>query len=58
VPDTVSKEAKRLIYRMLEVDAKRRITARELVKESWVRCSDLPLTVFENAATYLAGSTS
>jgi len=37
---------------MLEVDAKRRITARELIKESWVRCSDLPLTVFENAGTY------
>ena len=52
IPDTVSKEARRLIYRMLEVDAKRRITARELIKESWVRCNDLPLTVFENAGTY------
>lgn len=37
---------------MLEVDPKRRITARELVKEQWVRCTDLPLTIFENAAQY------
>ncbi len=30
IPDHVSKEAKRVIYKMLEVDPRRRITAREV----------------------------
>lgn len=38
VPDTVSIEARRLIQKLLEVDSRRRLTARELVKEAWVRC--------------------
>jgi hypothetical protein len=41
---------------LLEVDSKRRITARELIKEPWVRCSDLPLTIFENLGSYAGGS--
>ena len=45
-------EARRIIQKLLEVDSRRRMTARELVKEAWVRCGDLPLTVFENAASY------
>lgn len=60
MPDTVSIEARRIIQKLLEVDSRRRMTARELVKEAWVRCNDLPLTIFENAATYQSrgGATS
>lgn len=31
VPDSVNKDAKRIIYRLLEVDYKRRMTAREVI---------------------------
>ena len=49
IPDFVSKDAKRIIYRLLDIDYRRRITARELIKDPWVKCTDLPLTVYENA---------
>lgn len=47
VPEFVSKDAKRVIHKMLEVDYRKRITAKELIKEPWIKCNDLPLTSFE-----------
>src|SRR5688572_29329572 len=44
-PDYLSKDAKRIISKMLEVDYRKRITARELIKESWIKCTELPLTI-------------
>ena len=44
MPETLSGEARRLIYRMLEVDPKRRITAREVIF-----LSHLNFTVSERA---------
>ena len=49
MPENVSKEARRLIHRLLDVDYRRRMTAKDLVRDPWIKCSDLPLTVFENA---------
>jgi len=36
---------------MLDVDAKRRITASELVRDPYIMCSDLRLTAFETAGS-------
>lgn len=36
---------------MLEVDAKKRITAQELVREPYIACGDIRLTAFETAGS-------
>jgi len=36
---------------MLEVDCNKRITAQELVRDPFILCNDLRLTVFETAGT-------
>jgi len=36
---------------MLDTDARRRISANELVRDSYVVCEDLRLTAFETAGT-------
>lgn len=36
---------------MLEVDAKKRITAQELVRDAYIACSDIRLTAFETAGS-------
>jgi MAP/microtubule affinity-regulating kinase len=41
IPDFVSKDAKRVIYCLLEQNPKRRITSSELIKDPWVRCPDI-----------------
>ena len=41
VPDFVSKEAKRLIHKLLDVDYRRRMTAKDLVRDTWIRGGDL-----------------
>ena len=36
---------------MLEIDARKRITAAELVRDPFITCNDLRLTVFETAGS-------
>lgn len=45
----MSREARYIISRLIEVDPRRRFRAKDLIKESWIKCSDLPLSVFESA---------
>lgn len=40
-PDHVTSDARKLITRLLDTNAKRRITARELVNEPFIMCKDL-----------------
>ena len=45
----VSRDASHLISKMLEIDCKKRLRASDLVKEPWIKCKDLPLSIFETA---------
>ena len=48
MPDFVSKDARKIIYQLLEVSQSRRITSKELIKDPWVKCSDLPPNKFDH----------
>lgn len=52
----MSREAKTLIQRMLEIDCRRRFRACDLMREPWIKCSDLPLSIFETAGTLFRAS--
>lgn len=45
----MSRDARFIVTRLLEVDSKRRFRASELIREPWIKCADLPLSVFETA---------
>ena len=45
----MSRDARYVVTRLLEVDSKRRFRASELIREPWIKCADLPLSVFETA---------
>ena len=47
----LSRDARKVIAMMLEVDAKKRIKASDLVKEPYISCSDIRLTAFETAGS-------
>ena len=47
--DTLCREAKRVISRLLDTDYRRRMTAEELVNDPYIKCEDVRLTVFERA---------
>jgi serine/threonine protein kinase len=49
VPEFLSREAKKIIQSLLEVNTKKRITAKELVKEPWITCKDLLLSEIDTA---------
>lgn len=44
----LNKDARRVIARLLEVDSHKRITARDLLKDPFIRCEDVRLTAFEH----------
>ena len=48
-PEMMSSEAKYIISRLLEIDPKRRFKASDLIREPWIKCNDLPLSIFESA---------
>ena len=48
-PEMMSSESKFIISRLLEVDPKRRFKASDLIREPWIKCNDLPLSIFESA---------
>ena len=43
------REARGVILRLIEPDTRKRYRASELMREPWIKCSDLPLSVFETA---------
>ena len=47
----MSRESKYIISRLLEIDTRRRIRASELMRENWIKCSELPLSIFETAGS-------
>jgi len=50
--ELMSRDARKIIEKMLEIDPRKRVTAKDLLKESaWVQCKDLPLSVFEVAGS-------
>jgi hypothetical protein len=49
----LSRDARKVIAMMLEVDAKKRIKASDLVKEPYITCGDIRLTAFETAGSIL-----
>jgi len=50
--ELMSRDARKIIEKMLEIDPRKRVRAKDLLKESaWVQCKDLPLSVFENAGS-------
>ena len=48
-PETMPREARGVILRLIEPDTRKRYRASELMREPWIKCSDLPLSVFETA---------
>ena len=51
-PEIIGKDARKVVAKCLEVDCRKRAKAIELLRDSsWIRCDDLPLTIFENAGS-------
>ena len=48
-PEMMSRDARYIISRLVEVDCRKRFRASDLIKERWIQCNDLPLSVFETA---------
>ena len=49
----MNSDARKVIARLLDTDPRRRMTAEELVENSYVKCEDIRLTVFEQAGTIM-----
>ena len=47
----MSRDARGLIQRLLDVDSRRRYRACDLMREPWIKCNDLPLSIFETAGS-------
>lgn len=47
----MSREAKHVISKLVEPNTHKRYTAANLMNENWIRCNDLPLSIFETAGT-------
>ena len=48
-PEMMSRDARYIISRLIEVDTRKIFRACDLMKEKWIQCNDLPLSVFETA---------
>lgn len=56
-PELMSREARHLISKLIEVDYRKRYRASELMREPWIKCQDMCLSIFETAGTlYRANS--
>eukprot|EP00353_Schmidingerella_taraikaensis_P006910 CAMPEP_0185570822 /NCGR_PEP_ID=MMETSP0434-20130131/2987_1 /TAXON_ID=626734 ORGANISM="Favella taraikaensis, Strain Fe Narragansett Bay" /NCGR_SAMPLE_ID=MMETSP0434 /ASSEMBLY_ACC=CAM_ASM_000379 /LENGTH=293 /DNA_ID=CAMNT_0028186031 /DNA_START=1813 /DNA_END=2694 /DNA_ORIENTATION=- len=51
--DSLSADARKVIGRLLDTDARRRMTADELIESTYVKCEDIRLTVFEQAGSIM-----
>ena len=45
----MSRDARYIISRLIEVDSRKRYRASDLMRENWIKCNDLPLSIFETA---------
>lgn len=50
-PETLSRDARQVIQKLIEPDTRRRFRASDLMKENWIKCDDLPLSIFETAGS-------
>ena len=50
--ETLNRDARRVIGRLLDTDYRRRMTADELINDPYIKCEDVRLTVFEKAGQY------
>lgn len=48
-PEYISREAKQIVDKLIETDPRRRYRAMDLMREKWIQCRDLPLSIFETA---------
>jgi serine/threonine protein kinase len=48
-PETMTRDAKAIIAKLLEPDIRKRCKASDLMRENWTRCNDMPLSIFETA---------
>lgn len=55
-PEMMSREARYIISRLIEVDPRKRYRAQDLMRENWIKCNDLPLSVFESAGSLFRAS--
>jgi len=54
----MTRESRYIVSKLLEVEPKKRFTSRDLLKEAWIQCNDLPLTNYETAGSiFRANST-
>ena len=54
-PERISRDARTVIARLLETEARRRMKAADLLKQPWINCEDLPLSIFETAGVLFRG---
>ena len=47
--DMMSRDASHLVQKMLNIDCRLRLKACDLIREPWIKCKDLPLSIFETA---------
>ena len=55
-PETMSRDARYIVQRLIEVDTRKRFRASDLMREQWIKCNDLPLSIFETAGTLFRAS--
>jgi serine/threonine protein kinase len=47
----MSRDARGVVLKLIEPDTRKRYRASELMREPWIKCNDLPLSVFETAGS-------
>lgn len=53
----MSRDARNVISKLIEIDPRKRCRASELMREPWIKCQDMALSIFETAGTlYRANS--
>ena len=45
----MSRDARNIIQKLLDLDPRRRHRACDLMREPWIKCNDLPCSIFETA---------
>jgi serine/threonine protein kinase len=57
-PEGMSRDARKVIERLVEIHPSRRMRASELMRENWTRCQDLPLSIYESAGQLFRASSA
>ncbi len=48
-PEMMSRDARQIIQKLICVDSRKRYKASDLIREPWIKCKDLPLSIYETA---------